>query len=239
MEKNDLIRGPGSFQKTLEAIHSCRSVDLPVVVMMCALQKNKDDALRVQSLLEGEGVQLFSIRRFVPTGRGACESGEYLISKDENNALFEEWFSRSLESCISMNFHDALYPRFVLEKVMRNPLLLAKVMHGFVGKTKRLKSFSMNSAMPGCAAGKKVCTILPDGTVWPCPNLQVEVGNILEKSLRELWRESKVVQDLQDRRRLKGRCGSCKIRWMCGGCRAYAHATTGDYLAEDSMCFFH
>ncbi len=34
----------------------------------------------------------------------------------------------------------------------------------------------------------------------------------------------------------RGRCGACEFRKLCGGCRARAHAMTGDYLAEEPFC---
>ncbi|MFH1838966.1 MAG: hypothetical protein ABH820_01585 [Patescibacteria group bacterium] len=36
---------------------------------------------------------------------------------------------------------------------------------------------------------------------------------------------------------LKGKCAICKYKFACGGCRAYAHATTGDILSEDTGCW--
>lgn len=38
-----------------------------------------------------------------------------------------------------------------------------------------------------CAAADKVCCILNDGTVYPCMLLPVSIGNVMEKSLSEIW----------------------------------------------------
>jgi MoaA/NifB/PqqE/SkfB family radical SAM enzyme len=38
-------------------------------------------------------------------------------------------------------------------------------------------------------------------------------------------------------RALKGKCGTCKYKNICGGCRSRAYATSGDYLAEDPVCW--
>ena len=35
---------------------------------------------------------------------------------------------------------------------------------------------------------------------------------------------------------MKGKCGACEFREVCGGCRARAYATTNNYLAEDESC---
>ena len=36
---------------------------------------------------------------------------------------------------------------------------------------------------------------------------------------------------------LKGVCGECSYKTVCGGCRGRALAYSGDYLAEDPRCF--
>ncbi|HLG52262.1 MAG TPA: radical SAM/SPASM domain-containing protein, partial [Chloroflexota bacterium] len=37
---------------------------------------------------------------------------------------------------------------------------------------------------------------------------------------------------------LKGKCGRCWLRTVCGGSRARAYALTGDYLAADPSCVY-
>jgi radical SAM protein with 4Fe4S-binding SPASM domain len=49
-----------------------------------------------------------------------------------------------------------------------------------------------------------------------------------------------VLEDLRRREeRLKGQCGKCRYRRLCGGCRGRSWACTGDYLEEDPSCFIH
>jgi len=73
--------------------------------------------------------------------------------------------------------------------------------------------------------------------VLPCRRLHVPIGNVRDDSLRQLWATSEVLQALRDRSFYKGKCAHCS-RWAnCRGCRAIAHAVTGDYLAEDPGCF--
>jgi sulfatase maturation enzyme AslB (radical SAM superfamily) len=46
-----------------------------------------------------------------------------------------------------------------------------------------------------------------------------------------------LMQALRDRNRLAGKCGKCRLRWLCGGCRGIAYAISDDPLAEDPQCF--
>jgi len=47
-----------------------------------------------------------------------------------------------------------------------------------------------------------------------------------------------VFRDLRDLTRYKGKCGRCEFIRVCGGCRARAYETTGDYLAEEPFCVY-
>ena len=85
-------------------------------------------------------------------------------------------------------------------------------------------------------AGTQYCRIAPEGDVTPCPYMTVVAGNLREQSFGEIWRDSPVLQDLRDPKRLKGRCGRCEFNELCGGCRCRAQAFYGDYLQEDPGC---
>ncbi|RLA90936.1 MAG: radical SAM/SPASM domain-containing protein, partial [Deltaproteobacteria bacterium] len=56
--------------------------------------------------------------------------------------------------------------------------------------------------------------------------------------LEEIWRDSSVFNDLRDYDKLKGKCGICEYRKVCGGCRARAYTMLGDYLAEEPFCTY-
>jgi radical SAM protein with 4Fe4S-binding SPASM domain len=44
------------------------------------------------------------------------------------------------------------------------------------------------------------------------------------------------LQRLADSSNLKGGCGRCQYRDVCGGCRARAYWVYRDYFAEDPVC---
>ena len=88
----------------------------------------------------------------------------------------------------------------------------------------------------GCMAGVDYCRITPGGKVTPCPYMDVVAGNVREQSFTEVWRGSEVLRRLRDPGELKGRCGACEYKELCGGCRCRAYAGLGDYLAEDPPC---
>ncbi|MCX7803825.1 MAG: radical SAM protein [Planctomycetota bacterium] len=90
----------------------------------------------------------------------------------------------------------------------------------------------------GCLAGTGVCFISSIGDIFPCGYFPVSCGNVREYPFREIWESSPVFRELRDPDRLKGKCGRCGFRYVCGGCRARAYAIYGDYLAEEPSCAY-
>jgi radical SAM protein with 4Fe4S-binding SPASM domain len=89
-----------------------------------------------------------------------------------------------------------------------------------------------------CARHEYSCTITTVGEVHPCPGVNVSAGSIREKGLAEILRESRVIQDLRSiRSNIKGKCAGCEMKEVCYGCRGHAYQVTGDYLAEDPLCW--
>jgi radical SAM protein with 4Fe4S-binding SPASM domain len=77
-----------------------------------------------------------------------------------------------------------------------------------------------------------------NGDVWPCPFVEISAGNVKEMDFNKIYHESPVFQKLRKREdNLKGICGDCSYKTVCGGCRGRALAYSGDYLAEDPRCF--
>ncbi len=90
----------------------------------------------------------------------------------------------------------------------------------------------------GVNDGNGFCFISHTGEVCPSGFLPLPAGNVREKSVVEIYRTAPLFRSLRDPEALKGRCGVCEFRELCGGSRARAYATTGDYLAEDPSCVF-
>jgi radical SAM protein with 4Fe4S-binding SPASM domain len=82
------------------------------------------------------------------------------------------------------------------------------------------------------------CLVNAFGFVMPCVGVTLPVGNIRERKLAEILRDSEVIQDLRDHTRtIKGPCAACDKAAECYGCRGAAYQLTGDYLASDPLCW--
>ena len=93
----------------------------------------------------------------------------------------------------------------------------------------------------GCQAGKAFAAVGAEGGVVPCVQLLdsgAVRGNVRDTPLSEIITTDPVFEALRSREQLGGKCGRCRYRDTCGGCRALAYYTSGDILAEDPTCFF-
>ena len=82
------------------------------------------------------------------------------------------------------------------------------------------------------------CLVNSQGFVQPCTGVDVSVGNIREKPLEAILRESRAIHDLrrvyQD---IDPSCRACHFAGDCYGCRGNAYQATGNYLAADPACW--
>lgn len=89
-----------------------------------------------------------------------------------------------------------------------------------------------------CLRHQFSCLVNAFGTVTPCVGVTIPVGNIRERKLAEILRDSEVIQDLRRHSEtIRGPCAACEKAAVCYGCRGAAYQLTGDYLASDPLCW--
>ena len=99
-------------------------------------------------------------------------------------------------------------------------------------------SASLETMSRGCLGGIAFAFISHVGDVQPCGYFDMQLGNVRDEPFSQIWETSPVFDDLRHFNRLRGKCGVCEYKSMCGGCRARALAATGDYLAEEPYCAY-
>jgi AdoMet-dependent heme synthase len=87
-------------------------------------------------------------------------------------------------------------------------------------------------------AGRGFVFIDHIGNVHPSGFLPIPGGSLRERTLPEIYRDAPLFRELRDVALLKGRCGVCEYRNVCGGSRSRAYAVTGDHLAEEPYCAY-
>lgn len=94
----------------------------------------------------------------------------------------------------------------------------------------------------GCTAGVTSINISADGTVTPCAMMEEKIFNIDNcNNIDEMifaYCNSNIIKNLFTRK-FNGKCGKCKFNRTCGGCRAFAKASTDDYMGSDLSCWYN
>jgi radical SAM protein with 4Fe4S-binding SPASM domain len=128
--------------------------------------------------------------------------------------------------------------KHALGYISYTPFFLSPELHEKYSKGVKNVTVPQNPPI-GCWCGTWL-SVNAEGEVSPCAVLTDEVncGNVRDKSFQQIIDDSPVFQQLLDRTGLKGKCGRCRYKYTCGGCRALAYYKTGDIMDEDPTCFF-
>ena len=99
-------------------------------------------------------------------------------------------------------------------------------------------AYALDGTRPGVNDGKGFVFVSHIGEVYPSGFLPLRAGNVRRQSLAEIYRTSPLFIALRDSSQLKGKCGVCEYKEICGGSRARAYAVTGDAFAPDPCCIY-
>lgn len=227
-------RVPGSYDWTLRAVQWARKIGLPVQINTTITRHNLRYLDSMIALMEQLDIVLWSVFLLVPTGRGSTIN---LISAEEFESVFEKLHETSRRVSFDIKSTEAQhYRRFLLqrrteEKRKGNGLSLPPALGTGTAD-------GIGRAPRGINDGKGFVFISHLGEVFPSGFLPVSAGNVRKQSLTELYRHSPLFVSLRDSANLKGKCGICEFREICGGSRARAYAVTGDVFAEEPCCIW-
>jgi len=90
----------------------------------------------------------------------------------------------------------------------------------------------------GVGDGNGFLFISHTGEIQPSGFLALSAGNVRSADVVETYRSAQLFTALRDATRIKGKCGACEYRDVCGGQRGRAYGVTGDYLASDPACAY-
>ncbi len=264
-EAHDSFRGsPGSFAQALAGIEVLKDVGLSFQINTTITKRNLTEIPSIADLALRLGTDALHIFLLVPTGRGKEIEGDEILPAEYEEVL--NWFYDK-QKTVSINLKATCAPHYfrVMRQRMKaegtqpqgsltqgtrtqesrpqesrpqgmKPSPASHPHHGHGHKGSHPGALEATSK--GCLGGTGFCFISYRGEVYPCGYLPALAGNVREKPFPEIWGNSVVFQELRDPDLLKGKCGRCEYRRICGGCRARAYAACGDYLAEEPYCIY-
>lgn len=249
---HDAFRGvPGSYDWTINGWKTAREIGLKLQVNTTVTRYNLEDLPDMFALVRALGVMTWSLFFLVPTGRGSAEDE---ISADDYEAVMNFLYDASkyvsLKTTEGHHYKRIVLQRayleahaFPVEKYMNlngTYYRLTEKLHRYTSEmpSKEQEAERMRRTPLHINAGDGFVFISHLGEVFPSGYLPVSAGNVRRQSLKDIYQGSTLFKALRDKDTLKGRCGQCEYRFVCGGSRSRAFAMMGDYLAEEPFCSY-
>ncbi|MBV4450846.1 putative heme d1 biosynthesis radical SAM protein NirJ2 [Clostridium tyrobutyricum] len=212
-KKHDNFRGyNGAFEDTVSAMKNCKKAGIRFQVHTTVMEWNKDEMMDITDFAVSIGAAAHHIFFMIPTGRANNMEDELLNTK-EYDILLKSIMKKQQQ--VHIELKPTCAPQFV--PIAEN-----------MGMNIRFKR--------GCLAGIKYCIISPKGDVQSCAYLTDIAGNVRRTPFNEIWKNSRLFNVLRTEI-YTGKCGICKHKKICGGCRARAsYYSNGNYMESDGLC---
>ena len=228
-EVHDEFRGvSGTFERSMEAMAWARELRVPVQVNTTVTRDTLPHLKDLCTLLHQRAtppVRRWSLFFLVPVGRGAELA---LPHAEDVEALFAWIYSLRDRARFRVSTVEApQYRRYCVQRRLEEGVPREEL-----GRLWKTMGF-------GIRDGNGVIFVSHTGEVFPAGFLNYPLlGTVRETRLSEIYRVSPALEMLRDMDCLKGKCGSCEFRWLCGGSRARAYGMTGDPMESDPLCVY-
>lgn len=227
---NDAIRGKGSYAKAVDAIKKfSREKMLNCLVYTFAnlndgtTNVDTEDFTHVIDLAQQYGAKWTVFHGFIP-----YSSSEASLKANPSPQQYEWAWNKLYDLRVEykgkpdINVYDPFFARIAKQREMPN-----------------FNDWYENFFLGRCWFGKFM-SIAENGDAIPCSFNDVHrFGNVKDKSLKDLWNDlqtSEFFAKVRDKNNIKGKCGVCEYKEICGGCRTSAYFFTGDVLESDPRC---
>ena len=228
-------RRTGAFQEALAGIRLCLQNRLKVGLRFTLTADNEADLPGLLALMRREGIDKFYLSHLNYAGRGnrnRMSDSRHAMTRQSMDLLIAHCLEdiqagRETEVVTGNNDADGVY---LYHWVRRN----------LPARARRLKT--LLEAWGGNSSGVSIANIDNLGNVHPDTMWwDYTIGNVRQRPFGQIWQDTSdpLMAGLKRSiRPLKGRCGACGHRSICGGnSRTRAWQLTGDPWAEDPGCY--
>jgi radical SAM protein with 4Fe4S-binding SPASM domain len=207
---NDYIRGKGAYKKAVEGLKRLVKAGISTTISMTVHKKNLKDVPAMISLARELNVNCLGLRRLVPFGRGKAMS-KFILSPQQTKAFLG-----------------------YAENVKKENQKLRIT----TGCEDSIGAMSMHHVPDGCLSGYHTITLMPNGHVYPCRRLPILVGNLREKSLKDIFQKSDTFDKIRNVNNINSECQSCPFFNEClGGAKCISYAYWGRLGGGDPQCW--
>ncbi len=230
---HDAFRGvQGSWERTMTILRNAQAVGLSAQVNTTVSTYTVDRLADMVPFIQEVGAVQWSLFFLVPTGRAQME---WMISAEAHERVFNWLYDLSNIAPFDIKATAApMYRRVAIERrrTEQNGSPVTFQGAGFQ------YADGLNRPIKGVNDGNGFLFISHIGDIQPSGFLPVSAGNVRTEDVIDVYRHSSLFSDLRSPQKLKGKCGVCEYREVCGGQRGRAYSLTGDYLESDPACAY-
>ena len=220
-ETYEAIRNGASFSQVVESARHCAQEGLLEAINFTIMKMNSAEIPGILELARSIGVQ-----RVTFIGLKPCEQYvEQLLSPQEYGEAIKLACQGAAETGVEFFFDEPFFWAAVRER-------------GLLAQMPAVGTGILLSSTTACIFGEYLF-IESDGEVRPCSFSPMDLGNVNQKPLGEIWQEvldSPFFHQLKDPKTRTGYCRSCPYLADCKGCRSRTFVLTGDWFASDPCC---
>jgi radical SAM protein len=228
----------GSWERTMRILQNAQSVGLSAQVNTTVSNHNLHLLPDMVPFIEQVGAVQWSVFFLVPTGRAQTP---WMISPEDHERVFNWLYDLSQTAPFDIKATAApMYRRVAIERKR------AELNDGD-GSGEQEVTFQgagfqyadgLNRPRRGVNDGNGFLFISHKGEIMPSGFLPISAANVREQDVVDVYRNHLLFTNLRDVTKLKGKCGICEYRDVCGGQRGRAFGVTGDYLESDPACVY-
>ena len=225
----------GSFEHGLRILRTAREIGMSTQVNTVVARHNVNDFAVMGKLLAELGIVFWEVFFLVPIGRAQPED---VAGAAAFEAVFHELYDLAkilpfdIKATAAPHYNRVVLERKVAERRRGRRKESADVLTD--GASHSLKD-GIGRAR-GVNDGDGFMFVSHTGEIFPSGFLPKSAGNVKADDLVDVYRNAPLFRSLRNRKLLKGKCGVCEYRPVCGGSRARAYALTGDPLESEPFC---
>ena len=225
--RHDAFRNvPGCFNKTIDGIKCLKREGVEFQINTTVTRHNSAIIQEMLDFTVNLGAVAHHLFLLVPTGRAKELVNQEIEAKEYERLLL--WFYNMREQ-VPLHLKATCAPHYY--RILREE---AHKKGEYVSR----ETYGMDAVTRGCLGGTAFCFISHNGIVQPCGYLDISCGNLSIETFKNIWDNSVVFNALRDYSRYEGKCGQCEYIKACGGCRARAYESTGNYLSQEPLCSY-
>jgi radical SAM protein len=227
---------PGSWERTMGILRNARSMGLAAQINTTVAKHNLELLPAMVKFVKEVGAVQWSVFFLVPTGRAQAAD---MISAEQHERLFNWLYDLSIRGDFDIKATAApMYRRVAIERKRAESGPGTGGIRGTFQGAGFQYADGLDRPTKGVSDGRGFLFISHRGDIMPSGFLPIAAANVREADVVDVYRNHSLFRELRDPGLLKGRCGICEYREVCGGQRGRAYALTGDWLESDPACVY-